>query len=62
MLFAVFPFEITYDDGEKEVLNLRKERWEILEDNPSDKKYEADLQCNAVSSVPSTKKRAKVPQ
>ncbi|XP_059303542.1 sister chromatid cohesion protein PDS5 homolog D-like isoform X1 [Lycium ferocissimum] len=51
--------EITYDDGVIENLNLSKERWEIVEDNPSDKKHEADLQCNAVSSIPSTKKKAK---
>ncbi|XP_016562890.1 sister chromatid cohesion protein PDS5 homolog C isoform X5 [Capsicum annuum] len=51
--------QITYDDGETEILNLSKERFEILEDNPSDKEHEADLQCNAVSSVPSTKKKAK---
>lgn len=51
--------QIIYDDGEFEILNLRKERWQILEDNPSDKKHEADLQRNAVSSVPSTQKKAK---
>ncbi|KAK4362173.1 hypothetical protein RND71_017414 [Anisodus tanguticus] len=51
--------EITYDDGVIEILNLSKERWETLEDNPSDKKLEADLQRNAVSSVPSTKKKAR---
>ncbi|XP_015161620.1 uncharacterized protein [Solanum tuberosum] len=54
--------QIAYDDGETETLNLNKEQFEILEDNPSDKsvqKHEADLQCNAVSSVPSTKKKAK---
>uniref|UniRef100_M1BR82 Nucleic acid binding protein n=1 Tax=Solanum tuberosum TaxID=4113 RepID=M1BR82_SOLTU len=48
--------QIAYDDGETETLNLNKEQFEILEDNPSDKsvqKHEADLQCNAVSSVPS---------
>ncbi|KAH0763911.1 hypothetical protein KY290_019984 [Solanum tuberosum] len=50
--------QIAYDDGETETLNLNKEQFEILEDNPSDKKHEADLQCNAVSSVPSTKKKA----
>ncbi|XP_049395824.1 sister chromatid cohesion protein PDS5 homolog C-like isoform X3 [Solanum stenotomum] len=51
--------QIAYDDGETETLNLNKEQFEILEDNPSDKKHEADLQCNDVSSVPSTKKKAK---
>ncbi|XP_055827265.1 sister chromatid cohesion protein PDS5 homolog D-like isoform X2 [Solanum dulcamara] len=51
--------EIAYDDGETETLNLNEEVFEILEDNPSDKKHEADLQCNAVSSVPSMKKKAK---
>ncbi|XP_049395823.1 sister chromatid cohesion protein PDS5 homolog C-like isoform X2 [Solanum stenotomum] len=45
--------QIAYDDGETETLNLNKEQFEILEDNPSDKKHEADLQCNDVSSVPS---------
>ncbi|XP_027771668.1 uncharacterized protein LOC107012099 isoform X3 [Solanum pennellii] len=45
--------QIAYDDGETEILNLNKEQFEFLEDNPSDKKHEADLQCNAVSSVPS---------
>jgi len=39
MLFAVFPFEIAYDDGETETLNLNKEQFEILEDNPSDKVF-----------------------
>ncbi|XP_060200200.1 sister chromatid cohesion protein PDS5 homolog D-like [Lycium barbarum] len=51
--------EILNDDGVIENLNLSKERWEIVEDNPSDKKHEADLQCFAISSVPSTKKKAK---
>ncbi|KAK4735677.1 hypothetical protein R3W88_009938 [Solanum pinnatisectum] len=51
--------QIKYDDGETETLDLNKEQFEILEDNPSDKKHEADLQCNAVSSLPSTKKKAK---
>lgn len=37
MLFAVFHFEIAYDDGETETLNLNEEVFEILEDNPSDK-------------------------
>ncbi|KAJ8536205.1 hypothetical protein K7X08_034606 [Anisodus acutangulus] len=51
--------EITYDDGVIEILNLSKEQWEMLEDNPSDKKHEAEFQCNAVSSVLSTTKKAK---
>ncbi|CAN4088530.1 unnamed protein product [Withania somnifera] len=51
--------QITYDDGETEILNLDKERFEILKDNPSNKKHEGDLECNAVSSVPSVKKKTK---
>ncbi|KAK4350222.1 hypothetical protein RND71_029535 [Anisodus tanguticus] len=51
--------EITYDDGVIEILNLSKERWEMLEDNPSDKKHEAEFQCNAVSSVPSKRNARK---
>ncbi|XP_070053723.1 sister chromatid cohesion protein PDS5 homolog D-like isoform X7 [Nicotiana tomentosiformis] len=55
--------KILYYDGEVETLNLSKEQWEMLEDNPSDKhylqKHETNLQCNAVSSVPSMKKKVK---
>lgn len=51
--------QISYDDGDMENLNRKEEMFDFLEDNPSDKKYEADLQCNAVSSVPSLKKKAK---
>ncbi|XP_019243878.1 PREDICTED: uncharacterized protein LOC109223867 isoform X5 [Nicotiana attenuata] len=54
--------KILYYDEQVETLNLTKERWEMVGDNPSDKylqKHETDLQCNAVSSVPSMKKKAK---
>ncbi|XP_075112733.1 sister chromatid cohesion protein PDS5 homolog D isoform X4 [Nicotiana tabacum] len=54
--------KVLYYDEQVETLNLTKERWEMVGDNPSDeylRKHETDLQCNAVSSVPSMKKKAK---
>ncbi|XP_060168100.1 sister chromatid cohesion protein PDS5 homolog C isoform X2 [Lycium barbarum] len=43
--------EVLYVDGIVEILSLHKERWEMLEDNSSQKDHGIDFQGLAVSSV-----------
>lgn len=55
---------VNYDDGETEKLKLHKERWEMLEDNSSQKVQSLqdrglDFQGHAVSSTTSSEKKAK---
>ncbi|XP_055829366.1 sister chromatid cohesion protein PDS5 homolog C-like isoform X2 [Solanum dulcamara] len=50
--------KVVYDDGQVEKLRLHRERWEMLEDNSSQKDHELDFQGHAVSSATSSKKKA----
>ncbi|WMV35177.1 hypothetical protein MTR67_028562 [Solanum verrucosum] len=43
--------KVLYDDGEAEKLRLHKERWEMLEDNSTQKDHGLDFQGHAVSSA-----------
>ncbi|KAH0660700.1 hypothetical protein KY289_029448 [Solanum tuberosum] len=43
--------KVVYDDGEAEKLRLHKERWEMLEDNSTQKDHGFDFQGHAVSSA-----------
>ncbi|KAG5602107.1 hypothetical protein H5410_033477 [Solanum commersonii] len=43
--------KVVYDDGEAEKLRLHKERWEMLEDNSTQKDHGLDFQGHAVSSA-----------
>ncbi|KAK4719293.1 hypothetical protein R3W88_017631 [Solanum pinnatisectum] len=43
--------KVVYDDGEAEKLRLHKERWEMLEDNSTQKDHGLDFQGRAVSSA-----------
>nr|XP_025887402.1 uncharacterized protein LOC101266039 isoform X1 [Solanum lycopersicum] len=45
--------KVLYDDGESEKLRLHKERWEMLEDNSTQKDHALDFQGHAVSSATS---------
>ncbi|XP_049408873.1 sister chromatid cohesion protein PDS5 homolog D-like isoform X1 [Solanum stenotomum] len=45
--------KVVYDDGEAEKLRLHKERWEMLEDNSTQKDHGLDFQGHAVSSATS---------
>ncbi|WMV35174.1 hypothetical protein MTR67_028559 [Solanum verrucosum] len=45
--------KVIYDDGEAEKLRLHKERWEMLEDNSTEKDHGFDFQGHAVSSATS---------
>ncbi|XP_049366931.1 sister chromatid cohesion protein PDS5 homolog D-like [Solanum verrucosum] len=45
--------KVLYDDGEAEKLRLHKERWEMLEDNSTQKDHGLDFQGHAVSSATS---------
>ncbi|KAJ8560020.1 hypothetical protein K7X08_004078 [Anisodus acutangulus] len=42
--------KVAYVDGDVEKLSLHKERWEMLEDNSSQKDHGTDFQGQAVSS------------
>ncbi|XP_010275763.1 PREDICTED: neurofilament heavy polypeptide-like [Nelumbo nucifera] len=48
--------KVLYDDGDEEILNLRKERWEFIGDKVSDGDQEADLSSPDASEMHQKKK------
>ncbi|OMO61585.1 hypothetical protein CCACVL1_23400, partial [Corchorus capsularis] len=51
--------KVHYNDGDEEILNLKRERWEIIEDLGSDEEEATDLPTRDSSSETPLKKREK---
>ncbi|TXG62253.1 hypothetical protein EZV62_013616 [Acer yangbiense] len=53
--------KVLYNDGDEEILNLKRERWELIgEDSESDEERTTDVGSHDASEMPSKKKRSKI--
>ncbi|KAK4853751.1 hypothetical protein QYF36_013965 [Acer negundo] len=53
--------KVLYNDGDEEILNLKRERWELIgEDSESDEEQTTDVGSHDASEMPSKKKRSKI--
>ncbi|KAK2659293.1 hypothetical protein Ddye_005826 [Dipteronia dyeriana] len=53
--------KVLYNDGDEEILNLKRERWEFIgEDSESDEERTTDVGSPDASEMPSKKKRSKI--